>query len=306
MEFQAQAQTLVRDILAYVLDGRIDEEARITYAGWITDAIETAVEATATELSEAVGCPYPTAHCAVGGPLGVAGPASAEDIRFRVEQLKDTLSQLFRWVRQAIDVVQEAYAVSADPAQLPTLTQALEQYRQARAALPEPSSHPPVLLALDEVIAALQAGDDRFGREIARLETLRRRLIAADYPLPHDLAGYRCVLFKDARPGDRPVALFERAVFAAQFIAQHPGRFREEDQTQDWLTLGDWLRLPPATSAKAADADGLTASIVAASYEFECEHCGEFSPVGEAPLPLYSTMTCIHCGAAHTVVSLPG
>ena len=27
MEFQSQAQTLVRDILAYVLDGRIDEEA---------------------------------------------------------------------------------------------------------------------------------------------------------------------------------------------------------------------------------------------------------------------------------------
>lgn len=298
MDIQSQAQALVRDILAYVLDGRIDEEARITFAGWITDTIEAAVEATAAELSEAVG---------------FAGPASAKDIRFRVEQLKDTLSQLFRWVRQAIDVVQAAYAVSADPAQLPTLTQALEQYRQARAALPEPSSHPPVLIALDEVIAALQAGDDRFDREIARLETLRRRLIAADYPLPHDLAGYRCVFFKDARPGDRPVALFERAVFAAQFIAQHPGRFREEDQSQDWLTLGDWLRLARddsaglADDAEAADESGdLTATVVATGYEFECERCGEFTPLGDSSPEMNATVTCTHCGASHTVVSLPG
>ena len=65
MEFQTQAQTLVRDILAYVLDGRVDEEARITFAGWITDAIEAAVEAKAIELSHAVG---------------LAGPANAVEM----------------------------------------------------------------------------------------------------------------------------------------------------------------------------------------------------------------------------------
>ena len=54
MDFQAQAQTLVRDILAYTLAGRIDEEARITFADWITDAIETAVEAKTIELSQAI------------------------------------------------------------------------------------------------------------------------------------------------------------------------------------------------------------------------------------------------------------
>ena len=295
MEFQSQAQTLVRDILAYVLAGRIDEEARITFAGWITDAVEAAVEAKATELSEAVG---------------FAGAADADIVRDRIAGLRDTLGQLFRWVAAALPVVSAAYAVVEQPDQLAALAQAVGHYRTTRgpsatgaAAWPVPRAW---LNAIAAAVAAPNVGDDRYGREVAGLEALHMELTATFAALPPDLAGYRCVFFKAARPGDRPIALFERAVFAAQFIAANPGRFREEDQTQDWLTLGDWLRLPTVVSASAADADGLTASIVAASYEFECEHCGEFSPVGEALLPLYSTVICRHCGAAHTVVSLPG
>ena len=286
MEFQSQAQTLVRDILAYVLDGRVDEEARITFAGWITDTIEGAVEAKATELSEAA------------------------TLRARVEELLDTLRQLIRWVAEALPIVSAAYAAVEQPDQLAALAQAVERYRTTRgpsaaeaAAWPMPRAW---LNAIAAAVAALNVGDDRYRQVIAGLEALQMDLTAAFAPLPPDLAGYRCVFFKAAHPGDRPVALFERAVFAAQFIAQNPGRFREEDQTQDWLTLGDWLRLPPVAAANTADADGLTARLVAASYEFECEHCGEFSPVGEALLPLYSTVICRHCGAAHTVVSLPG
>ena len=295
MEFQTQAQTLVRDILAYALDGRVDEEARITFAGWITDAVEAAVEAKATELSEAVG---------------FAGPAEADIVRDRIAGLRDTLGQLFRWVAAALLVVSAAYAVVEQPDQLAALAQAVGHYRSARGPSATEAEAWPVphawLNALAAAIAALNVGDDRYGREIAGLEALQMDLTAAFAPLPPDLAGYRCVFFKAARPDDQPVALFERAVFAAHFIAQHPGRFREEDQSQDWLTLGDWLRLPPAASASAADADGLTACLVAAGYEFECERCGEFSPVSEVPPPLYSTVTCRHCGAAHTVISLPG
>ncbi len=220
------------------------------------------------------------------------------------------LGQLFRRVAETLPIVSAAYAAVEQPDQLAALAQAVGHYRSARGPSATEAEAWPVprawLNAIAAAVAALKVGDDRYRQVIAGLEALQMDLTAAFAPLPPDLAGYRCVFFKAARPGDRPVALFERAVFAAQFIAENPGRFREEDQTQDWLTLGDWLRLPPVASVNTADADSLTTSIVAASYEFECERCGEFSPVGEAPPPLYSTVTCRHCGAAHTVISLPG
>ena len=126
MEFQTQAQTLVRDILAYVLDGRIDEEARITFAGWITDALEAAVEAKATELSVAAG---------------FAGPVDAPMLATRVTDLLDTLGQLFRWVAEALPVVSAAYAAADHPEQLAALAQAVGQYRARLAAQP-PANQP--------------------------------------------------------------------------------------------------------------------------------------------------------------------
>ena len=152
MDIQGQAQTLVRDILTYVLAGRIDEEARITFAGWITDALEAAVEAKATELSVAAGCPHmhslrsrsavcPTAYCAVGGPLGVAGPVDATTLAARVTDLLDTLGQLFRWVAEALPVVSAAYAAADHPEQLAALAQAVGQYRARLAAQP-PANQP--------------------------------------------------------------------------------------------------------------------------------------------------------------------
>lgn len=134
----------------------------------VHDAIAIAIETTATELSEAVG---------------FVGPASADDIRVRIAQLKDTISQLFTWVGQSIDVVQAAYAASADSSQLPALIAALERYRQVRSTQPEPPVRPPVLpvpspwlSALDDALSALQVGDDRYGEEIAGLERLRAEL----------------------------------------------------------------------------------------------------------------------------------
>ena len=126
MEFQTQAQTLVRDILTYVLDGRIDEEARITFAGWITDALEAAVEAKATELSVAAG---------------FAGPVDAPMLATRVTDLLDTLGQLFRWVAESLPVVSAAYAAADHPEQLAALAQAVGQYRARLAA--QPPAHQP-------------------------------------------------------------------------------------------------------------------------------------------------------------------
>ncbi|MBI5567674.1 MAG: hypothetical protein HY870_22435 [Chloroflexi bacterium] len=60
---------------------------------------------------------------------------------------------------------------------------------------------------------------------------------------PQSLADYLCVFFKQARLDDRPVALFDRAAFAVDLITHNPGRFREEDQAQDWVRLGEWLGL---------------------------------------------------------------
>lgn len=126
MDIQGQAQTLVRDILAYVLDGRVDEEARITFAGWITDAIEAAVEAKATELSVAVG---------------FAGPVDATMLAARATDLLDTLGQLFRWVAEALPVVSAAYAAADHPEQLAALAHAVAQYRAHLAAQP-PTNQP--------------------------------------------------------------------------------------------------------------------------------------------------------------------
>ena len=126
MDIQSQAQTLVRDILAYVLDGRVDEEARITFAGWITDALEAAVEAKATELSVAAG---------------FAGPVDAPMLATRVTDLLDTLGQLFRWVAEALPVVSAAYAAADHPEQLAALAQAVGQYRARLAAQP-PANQP--------------------------------------------------------------------------------------------------------------------------------------------------------------------
>ncbi len=126
MDIQSQAQTLVRDILAYVLAGRVDEEARITFAGWITDALEAAVEAKATELSVAAG---------------FAGPVDAPMLATRVTDLLDTLGQLFRWVAEALPVVSAAYAAADHPEQLAALAQAVAQYRARLAAQP-PANRP--------------------------------------------------------------------------------------------------------------------------------------------------------------------
>ena len=126
MDIQSQAQTLVRDILAYVLAGRVDEEARITFAGWITDVLEAAVEAKATELSEAAG---------------YAGPVDAATLHARIKELLDTLGQLFRWVAEALPVVSAAYAATDHPEQLAALAQAVAQYRARLAA--QPPAHQP-------------------------------------------------------------------------------------------------------------------------------------------------------------------
>jgi hypothetical protein len=74
----------------------------------IQDAIEAAIAATATELSQAVGCPCPTAHFAVGGPHGVVGPATADQIRDRVERLKNTIRRYLHWTSAAIKVMNSA------------------------------------------------------------------------------------------------------------------------------------------------------------------------------------------------------
>ncbi len=126
MDIQSQAQTLVRDILAYALAGRIDEEARITFAGWITDALEAAVEAKATELSMAAG---------------FAGPVDAATLAARVTDLLDTLGQLFRWVAEALPVVSAAYAAADHPEQRAALAQAVAQYR-AHLATQSPANPP--------------------------------------------------------------------------------------------------------------------------------------------------------------------
>ena len=142
----------------------------------VHDAIEAAIASTATELSQAVG---------------FVGPATADQIRDRVEQLKDTLSQYLHWVSQAIDVVNAAYAVSADPAQLPALRTALEKYRQARAApvapgqptytlrVPAPS---PWLSAIDAAISALRVGADHYSAEVTGLGCLRSELTGEGAP----------------------------------------------------------------------------------------------------------------------------
>lgn len=142
----------------------------------VHDAIEAAIAATATELSQAVG---------------FVGPATADQIRDRVEQLKDTLGQYLCWVNQAINVVNAAYAVSADPAQLPALRTALEKYHQARTApvapgqptytlrVPAPS---PWLSAIDAAISALRVGADHYSAEVAGLKCLRSELIGEGAP----------------------------------------------------------------------------------------------------------------------------
>ena len=64
----------------------------------------------------------------------------------------------------------------ADPAQLPALIAAVDQY-QARPAQPEPlllyvlPAPSPWLNALDEAISALDSGDDRYGEEDCRTGT---------------------------------------------------------------------------------------------------------------------------------------
>lgn len=150
----------------------------------VRDAIEAAVAATATELAQAVG---------------FVGPATADQVRDRVEQLKNTIRQYLHWTSAAIPVMHAACAVRDDPAQLPTLIAAVDRY-QARPVQPEPL--PPYTLrvpvpspwlnAIDEAIAALDSGDDRYGEEtlapapvsagVAGLEYLRSRLTGEGAP----------------------------------------------------------------------------------------------------------------------------
>lgn len=138
----------------------------------VHDAIEAAVAATATELAQAVG---------------FVGPATADQVRDRVEQLKNTIRQYLHWTSAAIPVLHAACAVRGDPAQLPALMAVVDQY-QARPAQPEP--RPPYILpapspwlnAIDEAIAALDSDDDRYGEEVAGLETLRAELTGEGAP----------------------------------------------------------------------------------------------------------------------------
>ena len=138
----------------------------------VHDAIEAAIAATATELSQAVG---------------FVGPATADQIRDRVEQLKNTIRQYLHWTSAAIPVMNAACAVRADPALLPALITAVDQY-QARPAQPEPlllyvlPAPSPWLNAIDEAIAALDSGDDRYGEEVAGLEYLRAELTGEGAP----------------------------------------------------------------------------------------------------------------------------
>ncbi|CAG0981286.1 hypothetical protein ANRL4_01887 [Anaerolineae bacterium] len=138
----------------------------------VHDAIEAAVAATATELSQAVG---------------FVGPATADQIRDRVEQLKNTIRQYLHWTSAAIPMMNAACAVRADPTLLPALLVAVDQY-QARPAQPEPlllyvlPAPSPWLNALDEAIAALDSGDDRYGEEVAGLERLRADLAGEGAP----------------------------------------------------------------------------------------------------------------------------
>ena len=138
----------------------------------VHDAIEAAIAATATELSQAVG---------------FVGPATADQVRDRVEQLKHTIRQYLHWTSAAIPVLNAACAARHDPAHLPALLAAVDRY-QARPAQPEP--RPPYILpvpspwlnAIDEALAALDSGDDRYGEEVAGLETLRAELTSEGAP----------------------------------------------------------------------------------------------------------------------------
>jgi hypothetical protein len=138
----------------------------------VHDAIEAAIAATATELSQAVG---------------FVGPATADQVRDRVEQLKHTIRQYLHWTNAAIPVLNAACVARHDPAQLPALLAAVDRYH-ARPAQPAP--RPPYVLpvpspwlnAIDEAIAALDSGGDRYGEAVAGLEILRAELTGEGAP----------------------------------------------------------------------------------------------------------------------------
>ncbi len=135
-------------------------------------AVEAAIAATATELSQAAG---------------FAGPVAADQIRDRVEQLKNTIRQYLHWTSAAIPVMNAACAVSADPSLLPALLVTVDQY-QARPVQPELllayilSTPSPWLNAIDEALSALQVGDNRYAAELAGLERLRAELANGGAP----------------------------------------------------------------------------------------------------------------------------
>ena len=74
----------------------------------VHDAIEAAIAATATELSQAVGLPMSDRAVCGRWATWCVGPATADQIRDRVEQLKNTIRQYLHWTSAAIPVMNAA------------------------------------------------------------------------------------------------------------------------------------------------------------------------------------------------------
>jgi len=130
----------------WIISGLIGDSSDRTFtppffAKWLVDAAQRgAIEVELTPDDEEHDAE--TVRAAMSAAAGFAGPVTDAELRARVDLLKTTVSDLNRWVGQALPVINAAFDLTADcgdgseatgDERLTALVQACAQYRKARA-----------------------------------------------------------------------------------------------------------------------------------------------------------------------------